>query len=662
MPGQGHCMEYLPGIYLTPLVVVSILVAILASYTALNMAARVAQAGPRAARWWVAGGALAMGTGIWSMHFIGMLAFRLPIALGYDLGITLISWLLAVVVSALALAQLGSRHLGWRRLAASALLFGIGINAMHYVGMLALRVEPGIRWDRGLVAASIIIAISAAFLALWIAFVLRQEGERAWLARAAAAVVMGLAIVGMHYTGMAAAKFPTGSVCMAAQNGLSLNALAVTIAVATFAVLAIALLTAVFEARLDAHAQMIALSEATARERQRLLENERAAREEAERMSRMKDEFLATLSHELRTPLNAVLGWAQLLQIKSKDETVLKAAATIDRNARIQAQLIDDLLDTSRIVAGKIRLEMGLEEPATVLHAALETAQPAAAARHIRLNLYEGPAGPFRVDAGRIQQVMWNLLSNAIKFTPEGGAVQVKLVEAEGHVRITVSDNGIGIAPEFLPHLFERFRQADASTTRKQAGLGIGLSLARQLVEMHGGTLTAASEGVGKGATFTVSLPVLAPQELPRSVSKPPSHSRLRGRMDLAGLRLVIVDDEEDAREVVRQMLAERGAQVHAAASVNEALLLSRSLQPDLIVSDIAMPGRDGFDLVRALRTGEDALAKIPAIALTAFTYAEDRQRATEAGFNLHLPKPVDMDELAAAIRRLLSDRQRAPD
>jgi NO-binding membrane sensor protein with MHYT domain len=378
----------LAGHYETPLVLVSILVAIAASYAALSLAGRVSESRGRAVLAWVVGGSVAMGSGIWAMHFVGMLAFRLPIPIAFDLPLTLASLLLPIAASCLALWQVSRAELGPVRLAVSALVMGIGINAMHYTGMAAMRMEPGIVYDPWLFALSVVIAIAASGLALWIAFRLRRNVPHVWLPRVGAAVVMGAAIVGMHYTGMAAASFPQDSVCMAARGGVNHDGLATLVVIATFGVLGFALLASLFDARLEANARVLQVSEATAAEREDLLTRERAARDEAERLSALKDEFLATLSHELRTPLNAILGWSSMLQRGAKDEETLKRGLqTIERNARAQGQLIDDLLDMSRIISGTLRLDVQLLEPEKVIEAALGTVHPAAVAKRIDLRV-----------------------------------------------------------------------------------------------------------------------------------------------------------------------------------------------------------------------------------------------------------------------------------
>ena len=646
----------LTGHYETSLVLMSILVAIAASYAALSLAGRVSQSRGRAVGAWIVGGAIAMGSGIWAMHFVGMLAFRLPIPIAFDFSLTLVSLLLPIAASGLALWQVSRGKLGWKRLAVSAVLMGIGINAMHYTGMAAMRMQPGIVYDPWLFALSVAIAIAASGLGLWIAFRLRRNAPNVWLPRVGAAVVMGVAIVGMHYTGMAAASFPLDSVCMAAKGGVNHDGLATLVVIATFGVLGFALLASLFDARLEANARVLAISQATAADRQELLTRERAARDETERLSALKDEFLATLSHELRTPLNAVLGWASMLQRGVRDEATLKRGlATIERNARAQGQLIDDLLDMSRIISGNLRLDVQLIEPDKVIEAALGTVHPAAVAKRIdlRVDVARG-IGTVLGDPARLQQVMWNLLSNAVKFTPSGGMVQILMGREGQEVVIRVSDSGIGIAPEFLPYVFDRFRQQDASITRRHGGLGLGLSIARQLVELHGGTIDVASAGSHAGTTFTLRLPLAEP-EAAAAPAAPRDAAQAPGQGGLAGVKVLLVDDAEDTLDVLQQILHQSGATTMAASSAGTALALLERERPDVIVSDIGMPDVDGFELMRRIRRrSAGAGGAIPAIALTAFTRQDDRNRAIQAGFTDYLAKPVEpgalVDHIAQAV------------
>jgi NO-binding membrane sensor protein with MHYT domain/CheY-like chemotaxis protein len=651
----------LTGYYETPLVLISILVAIVASYSALSLAGRVSEATGRTRFAWTLGGAAAMGSGIWAMHFVGMLAFRLPIPIAFDIPITLVSLVLPIAASSLALWQVSRADLSHMRLGVSALLMGVGINAMHYTGMAAMRMQPAIVYDPLLFALSVVIAVVASALALWIAFRLRRSTPDVWVPRIGAAVVMGFAIVGMHYTGMAAANFPADSVCMAASVGVHRDSLATLVVLATFCVLGLSLIASVFDARLEANARILAMSQATAAERQQLLERERIARDHAERLSALKDEFLATLSHELRTPLSAILGWAGMLQRGVKDEATLKRALeTIERNARAQGQLIDDLLDMSRIISGTVRLDVQTVDPARVVEAALGTVHPAAAAKMIalRTDLGREPGTPpleVRADPGRLQQVLWNLLANAVKFTPSGGSVQVLLGRDGNDAVIRVIDSGIGIAPDFLPYVFDRFRQQDASISRQHGGLGLGLSIAKQLVELHGGTIAVDSAGAHTGTTFTVRLPLARREAVVPSPGPRGSASAAGSELaDLSGLRVLVIDDAPDTLDVLEQILTVSGAATLTAPGAGAALALLEKEKPDVIVSDVGMPEVDGFELMRRIRR-RAATAQIPAIALTAFTRQDDRTKALQAGFTDYLAKPVEPAALAAAIRRAVA-------
>ena len=397
---------------------------------------------------------------------------------------------------------------------------------------------------------------------------------------------------------------------------------------------------------------------ALADERKTLLDSERAARNAAERMSEMKGDFLATLSHELRTPLNAIVGWAQILRTRpSNAEQLAKGLETIERNARVQAQLIEDLLDMSRITSGKLRLDIQRLHPDTVVEAAVETVRTAAEAKGIRLEtLIDGSAGPISADPGRLQQVMWNLLSNAIKFTPRGGKVQVMLQRVDSHVELSVADTGCGVKPEFMPHLFERFRQGDNPTTRQHGGLGLGLSIVKSLVELHGGTVIAASAGDNQGTTITVTLPLTVVYQPdggepghPTS-ALPPEPSDFVS-MELAGLTVLVVDDQPDARELILRVLEDCSARVLTAGSAEEAVPIVEHDRPDVLITDIGMPGADGYELLRRVRElGPARGGRVPAIALTAFARSEDRTRALRSGFMVHVSKPVDPSELVATV------------
>ena len=384
-------------------------------------------------------------------------------------------------------------------------------------------------------------------------------------------------------------------------------------------------------------------------------QNERLYRQ-AEESSRLKEEFLATISHELRTPLSAILGWARMLRLgQLSQENAVKALDTIERNARAQAQLVDDLLDVSRIITGKLRMDVRPADPNAFIDAAVEAVKPAADAKGVRVQkVIDTGAIAIPGDPARLQQVVWNLLSNAIKFTPRGGRVQIRSERVNSHLDIVVSDTGQGISADFLPHVFDRFRQADQKTSRQHGGMGLGLAIVRHLVELHGGTVSAASECEGKGATFTVSLPITPVYQVDASGSRvhpgasdllPPDNPTDR----LDGLYILVVDDEADTRELLKQGLEYCGAKVKVAGSAAEAVDAIVARVPDILISDIGMPGVDGYDLIRQVRgLPSNKGGRVAAIALTAYTRIEDRLQALRAGYDMHVPKPVELTELVA--------------
>lgn len=398
--------------------------------------------------------------------------------------------------------------------------------------------------------------------------------------------------------------------------------------------------------------------EAVEAERTALWESERSARSEAERAGRIKDEFLATLSHEIRTPLNAILGWTHILgRGAMQADDLEKGLGIIERNARAQSQIVADLLDMNRIINGKLRLDVRHMDLVSVVRAAIDTVSPAAEAKGVRLEaVLDTSTSAISGDPERLQQVFWNLLSNAVKFTPKGERVQVVLTRVSSHVEVQIADTGEGIAAEFLPHVFDRFRQADGSTTRRHGGLGLGLAIVKQLVELHGGTVRAESPGRGKGSTFVVALSLapiqledLPPQEHQHAIKAGPAPTETLD--DIAGVKVLVLDDEADSRNLVKRLLEDRDALVTAAASVREALELLDESQPDVLISDIGMPGEDGYAFIRSVRArspqhGGQTLA----IALTAYARAEDRVNSIRAGFQYHLSKPVEPMELLAVV------------
>jgi PAS domain S-box-containing protein len=397
-------------------------------------------------------------------------------------------------------------------------------------------------------------------------------------------------------------------------------------------------------------------------EREETLKAERAAREEAERVGRLKDEFLATVSHELRTPLNAILGWSTLLRrLDARGEDHKRGLETIERNARVQGQIIADLLDMSRIISGKVQLDVQPIDLNEVIHAALDAVKLSIEARKLRLRVtLDARAGRLRGDPGRLQQVFWNLLTNAVKFTPSGGRIDLVMERVNSHVEVSIEDSGIGIKPEFLAFVFDRFRQADASTTRRHGGLGLGLSIVKHLVELHGGSVRVKSPGEGLGATFVVALPI----SVVRTEDAGPAERTTFSDVDvssialpsLEGVRALIVDDQEDARILVCRLIEQFGGRCALAESAVDALRILETQDVNVIVSDIGMPDTDGYELIRKIRSmPSHAIRNLPAIALTAYARADDRQRALLAGYQMHVSKPVEPRELIAGIASLLN-------
>ena len=402
-------------------------------------------------------------------------------------------------------------------------------------------------------------------------------------------------------------------------------------------------------------------------ERERLLSTAQRAQKEAEQANRLKDEFLATASHELRTPLTAVVGWSRMLRTGKLDaENSARALEAIERNATLQTKLIDDLLDVSRIITGKLTLDRRPIEIAHVVSDAVNTVRPAADAKNIAIETsFDAEAGPVLGDANRLQQVIWNLLSNAVKFTPKNGRIEVALQRVNSEVEISIGDSGEGISSDFLPYVFDRFRQGDGKTTRLHSGLGLGLAIVRQLVELHGGTVNAHSDGPGRGAIFKLRLPVLSINSVPGSKPVASDLTLTRARVTeglklecpprLEGLRVLVVDDDCDTRQMLKAVLSECQADVITAPSAAEAIKEIQRRKPDVLVSDLGMPEQDGYELIKRVREMESAdhAARIPALALTAYAKAEDRVRALAGGYQVHLSKPVEPAELLLVVANL---------
>ena len=408
--------------------------------------------------------------------------------------------------------------------------------------------------------------------------------------------------------------------------------------------------------------QRVEVLEANDMRREEMLDAERNARMAAQRAAVVKDEFLATLSHELRTPLNAILGWTQVLKYKGlpTKEEFQRGMEVIERSTRAQAQLIDDLLDLSRIISGRVRLDVRQLALIDVVKGAIAIAEPAIEAKGIRLETVLDPGGGIiSGDPARLQQILWNLLSNATKFTPRGGRIQVVLQRVNSHMEVNVSDTGVGIPASFLPHVFERFSQKDTSTTRNYGGLGLGLAISKQLVELHGGTLEAKSPGEGRGSTFSLRMPLSIVDTVAETTEGAhPAHALAEepsALPSLDGVSVLVVDDEQDARELIQHVLEDRGAVVAVAESGEAALRVLATSRPDVLISDIGMPRMDGFQFLRRFRAEEPKGHRIPAVALTAFARPEDRKRALLAGYQSHMSKPVDMAELVIVMNGLLN-------
>ena len=601
------------------LVLVSILVAILASYTALTLALRIRVATPQGAPAWLIGGGVAMGIGIWSMHFVGMLALTLPIDIAYDLGVTLLSMVIAIVVSTFALHMASRKQVGRAALVGAAFAMGSGICAMHYVGMAAIEISPPIRHDPVWVAISFVIAVAASFAAFGIAFASpRRTGWRRYH-RAFGAVGMGLAIAGMHYAAMVAAQFPAQPVSGAALVDKGWLAGAVT--TITLFVLLSALLLSLIEARAAARTAKVQASLA-----------------EVAETSRAKDEFLAMLGHELRNPLASISNAVHLLQHDAADDTHRKfAEGVIARQSQHLARIVDDLLDVGRAISGKMLLRrQPLDLHATVAEA-LRTLEGAGLTLGRRVEL-EGASVWIDADRTRIEQVVNNLVSNAVRHTETGGRIRLRIDANDDAAKLTVTDDGVGMHADTAAHVFELFFQAQQGPERTRGGLGIGLTLTRRIVELHGGAIEAASDGLGSGATFTVRLPVTV---LPASISAPADAAAQCAR------RVVIVEDSEDARVSLQRILEREGHIVHTAADGPSGFDAIAQLRPDVALIDIGLPGLDGYRLAEQLRsTG----LRTYLIALTGYGLAEDRDRAHTSGFDAHLTKPPSMDRLLALV------------
>jgi diguanylate cyclase len=602
------------------LVLVSLLVAILASYTALTLALRIRVTPRRLAPAWLVGGGVAMGIGIWSMHFVGMLALRLPIEIAYDVRITLLSMVIAIVVSTFALHIASRGQVGRTALVSAGFAMGFGICAMHYVGMAAIEITPPIQYDPLWVALSFAIAVAASLGALGIAFSARRASGWRRYHRAFGAIGMGLAIAGMHYAGMAAAEFPGSAVSGVAQ--VNKGWLAGSVTTITIFVLVAALLLSLIESRAAARAAKFQASLA-----------------EAAETSRAKDEFLAMLGHELRNPLASITNAVHLLQRSGPDDTHRQFAEdVIARQSLHLARIVEDLLDVGRAIAGKISLQLDRIDVHATAAESLRALAAAGITADRRIEL-SGATAWVNADRSRLMQVVTNLVSNAVQHTVKGGHIVVCVDALTDWVGLTVSDDGAGMDTETVARAFELFYQAQQTPDRKRGGLGIGLTLARRIVELHGGTIEVASAGPGKGATFSVRLPAPAAQVAETAARSEARHADSR--------EVVIVEDSEDARLSLQKVLEQQGHSVHAASDGPSGFDAITRVQPDVALIDIGLPGLDGYGLARRVRS---AGLTTYLIALTGYGLAEDRSRALASGFDAHLTKPPSMEQLLAMI------------
>ena len=616
----------MPQHYHHGLVLVSLLVAILASYTALNLALRIRNASRAASPAWLLGGGFAMGTGIWSMHFVGMLALSLPIEIGYDLAVTLLSLAIAILVSTFALHIASRERVETVMLAIAAIAMGIGISAMHYVGMAAIQITPSIQYRPGWVTASFAVAIAASFAAFGVAFNTR-EGRWRRYRTAAGACGMGVAISGMHYVGMLAAQFPIG----AASTGSAVvdkGWLAGSVTMMTLFVLFATLLLSYLESRSAARAARMQASLA-----------------EAEETSRAKDEFLAMLGHELRNPLASISNAVHLLgRAPAHGAEWHFAQDVIARQATHLSHIVADLLDVGRAVSGKLSLEREPLDLRVAVEQALESLRTAGKTADRRVEC-EAASVWVQADRTRIEQVVSNLVSNAVQHTRPRGRIAVRVATQGDEAVVTVSDDGAGMSAETMAHAFDLFYQGQQDPDRKRGGLGMGLTLVRRIVEMHGGSIDGASEGPGRGSTFTLRLPAIA---APRTAHRGEAHGAPRGR------QVVIVEDSSDTLISLQKVLEHEGHTVHTAADGPSGLAVILRQRPDVALVDIGLPGLDGYRLAERLRF---AGLRTYLVALTGYGLPVDKKRARDAGFDAHLTKPAPMED----ILRLISEAERAP-
>ena len=675
------------------LVLASIGVAILASYVALSLAARVSFArSRRASLSWLLGGAVSMGTGIWSMHFVGMLAASLPIPMAYNVGWTLLSLAIAIVISGFALFFVNRDTLGWRRLAIGGAVMGVGIASMHYTGMAAIEVSPSIAYDPLLFLASVAIAMVASCAALWLFFTLRSTSiaNPVWK-RGASAVVMGFAIVGMHYTGMAAASFAPNSICTVQAENIDNTWLAAAIVGFSVLFLMVTLLISLVDSHLADRAALHAgkLTEMNERLRKEAAAlastNEQLRAEIAERVlaqktlvtvhsaNRAKSVFLATMSHEIRTPMNGIFGMLELLSMTKLDADQRATLDVVRGSSKSMLRIIDDILDFSKIEAGKLDLRpevTSLKEIVDDLH---RLYAGNASSKGLTMQSSTDPriSPALLVDPLRLRQILNNLVGNAIKFTAEGSIeVRAELLERSGgkdHVCISVHDTGIGISPENQEQLFQPFSQGEADTTRQFGGTGLGLAICRRLAEMMGGAVEMRSqEGVGTTVLLTLHLPIAEPQALPKTGSIPapepfePSAAWRAApsapQAEEEGTLALLVDDHPINRMLLLRQVNTLGYAAETANDGLHALSLWKSGRFGIVVTDCHMPKMDGYELARSIRRLEIAkgAGRVPIIACTANAMRDEPEKCYDAGMDDYLIKPIELKQLLGKFERWL--------